>query len=149
MRRWRTSSIRRGGTPSSCAGWSSCCGSGDAPGQRQPQLRRARDLLAAAGGVRALRAVGCVLVPLIFARVSDHGVDGLVGGGHNLLPALLFVVLAGGGVVLGTRSLWRQIAASRVLDRRVQALAVALPGELGDAAAAAGLRGRVVLVDSP
>src|SRR5438132_876 len=63
-------------------------------------------------------ALGCVLVPLIVARVSHHGVDGLVGGGHNLLPALLFVVLAGGGVSLGARSLSRQIATSRVLDRR-------------------------------
>src|SRR5207253_1145700 len=94
-------------------------------------------------------ALGCVLVPLIVARVSHHGVDGLVGGGHNLLPALLFVVLAGGGVSLGARSLSRQIATSRVLDRRVGALAVALPGELARAASAAGLRGRVVLVDSP
>jgi putative ABC transport system permease protein len=33
-------------------------------------------------------AVGCVLVPLIVSRVSDHGVSGLVEGGHNLLPAV-------------------------------------------------------------
>ena len=94
-------------------------------------------------------AVACVLVPLIVSRVSDHGLDGLVGGGHNLLPALLFVVLAGNGIILGARSLSRQLAASRVLDRRVGALAVALPGEVARPAAAAGLRGRVVLVDSP
>jgi len=88
-------------------------------------------------------------VPLIVSRVSHHGVDGLVGEGHDLLPAVLFVVLAGGGVILGARSLWRQIGASRVLDRRVETLAVALPGELARAATAAGLRGRVALVDSP
>ena len=50
-------------------------------------------------------AVGCVLVPLIVSRVSHHGVDGLVGEGHNLLPAVLFVVLAGGGIILGALSL--------------------------------------------
>jgi Zn-dependent protease with chaperone function len=92
-------------------------------------------------------AVGCVLVPLIVSRVSRHGVSGLVEGGHNLLPAVAFVVLVGGGVVLGARSLWRQIAASRVLARRVQSLALELPGELAQAATAAGLKGRVVLVD--
>src|SRR2546427_339627 len=94
-------------------------------------------------------AVGCVLVPLIVSRVSHHGVDGLVGEGHNLLPAVLFVVLAGGGIILGARSLWRQVAASRILDRRVGALAAVLPGELARAATAAGLTGRVVLGDSP
>jgi Zn-dependent protease with chaperone function len=92
-------------------------------------------------------AVGCVLVPLIVSRVSHHGVSGLVEGGHNLLPAVAFVVLVGGGVVLGARSLWRQIAASRVLARRVQSLALELPGELAHAATTAGLKGRVVLVD--
>jgi Zn-dependent protease with chaperone function len=92
-------------------------------------------------------AVGCVLIPLIVSRVSDHGVSGLVDGSRNLLPALAFVVLVGGGVVLGARSLWRQIAASRVLARRVRSLALELPGELAQAATAAGLEGRVVLVD--
>jgi Zn-dependent protease with chaperone function len=92
-------------------------------------------------------AVGCVLVPLIVSRVSHHGVSGLIDGGHNLLPAVAFVVLVGGGVVLGARSLWRQIAASRVLARRVRSLALELPGELAQAASAAGLKGRVVLVD--
>jgi hypothetical protein len=42
-------------------------------------------------------AVGCVLIPLIVSRVSDHGVSGLVDGSRNLLPALAFVVLVGGG----------------------------------------------------
>jgi hypothetical protein len=92
-------------------------------------------------------AVGCVLVPLIVSRVSHRGVSGLEEGGHNLLPAVAFVVLVGGGVVLGARSLWRQIGASRVLGRRVHSLALELPDELVQAATAAGLNGRVVLVD--
>jgi Zn-dependent protease with chaperone function len=94
-------------------------------------------------------AVGCVLVPLIVSRVSHHGVSGLVDGGRNLLPAVAFVVLVGVGVLLGARSLWRQITASRALARRVSALTVALPDELEAAATAAGLGGRVLLVDCP
>jgi len=94
-------------------------------------------------------AVGCVLVPLIVSRVSHHGVSGLVEGGHNLLPAVVFVVLVGGGVVLGARSLWRQIGASRALARRVNALMLVQPDELRQAASQAGLNGRVVLVDCP
>jgi Zn-dependent protease with chaperone function len=94
-------------------------------------------------------AVGCVLIPLIVSRVSHHGVSGLVDGSHNLLPAVLFVAVIGGGVVLGARSLWRQIRASRALARRVRSLALAPPGQLTQAATATGLAGRVVLVDSP
>src|SRR5207249_2809618 len=93
-------------------------------------------------------ALGCVLVPLIVSRISDHGVSGLTDGSGNLLPAVAFVVLVGGGVVLGARSLRRQIAASGALARRVRSLALELPGDL-DAGMAAGLDGRVVLVDSP
>jgi Zn-dependent protease with chaperone function len=92
-------------------------------------------------------AAGCLLIPLIVSRVSDHGIGGLADGSHNLLPAVAFVVLVGGGGALGMRLLWRQVAASRVLGRRVRSLALELPGELVQAATAAGLEGRVVLVD--
>ena len=94
-------------------------------------------------------ALGCVLVPLIVSRVAHHGLSGLVEGEHNLLPAIAFVLLIGGGIAVGARSLGRQIAASRALARRVESLALDLPGSLAHAAAAAGLDGRVVLVDSP
>ncbi len=94
-------------------------------------------------------AAGCVLVPLIVSRVSHHGIGGLADGSHNLLAAVVFVVLVGVGAVLGARSLWRQITASRVLALRVDSLALALPGELERAAETAGLSGRVVLVDCP
>ncbi len=94
-------------------------------------------------------AVGCVLVPLIVSRVSHHGVSGLVDSGRNLLPAVVFVVLVGAGVVLGARSLWRQIRASRALAGRVNALVVVQPDQLQQAASRAGLDGRVVLVDCP
>jgi hypothetical protein len=38
-------------------------------------------------------AAGCVLVPLIFSRVSHHGIGGLADGNHNLLAAVLFIIL--------------------------------------------------------
>jgi Zn-dependent protease with chaperone function len=94
-------------------------------------------------------AIGCVLLPLIVSRLSHHGLGGLVGDGQDLLPAVAFVLLVGGGVVLGVRALRRGILASRALARRVDSLAVALPDELARVAGAAGLAGRVVLVDSP
>jgi Zn-dependent protease with chaperone function len=91
--------------------------------------------------------VGCVLLPLLVSRLSDHGLGGLVGHGQDLLPALAFVLLVAVGLALGVRSLRRGILASRALARRVSALALELPDELADAAGAAGLAGRVVLVD--
>lgn len=92
--------------------------------------------------------IGCVLAPLILSRLSDHGLGGLLGHGQDLLPALAFVVLVGAGVVLGARALRRGILASRSLARRVSSLALEPPRELAQAAAVAGLAGRVVLVDS-
>jgi Zn-dependent protease with chaperone function len=94
-------------------------------------------------------AVGCVLLPLIVSRLSDHGFGGLVGDGQDLLPALAFVALVGAGVILGARALRRGILASRALARRVDSLSLPLPDDLARAAGAAGLAGRVVLVDSP
>jgi Zn-dependent protease with chaperone function len=94
-------------------------------------------------------AVGGVLVPLIVSRASHHGFSSVVSGSHNLLPAVVFVVLVGVGVGLGLRSLWRQIMASQVLARRVSSLALSLPAELARAANKAGLAGRVILVDAP
>ena len=77
-------------------------------------------------------AAGCVLIPLIASRVSHHGIGGLTDGSHNLLAAVLFVVLASAGAVLGGRSLWRQVTASRVLALRAGSLALALPGRAGE-----------------
>jgi Zn-dependent protease with chaperone function len=94
-------------------------------------------------------ATGCVLLPLIFSRISNHGVGGLADGSHNLLAAVLFILLVGAGAVLGVRSLWQAITASRMLAQWVDSLALALPGELQQAATAAGLSGRVVLVNCP
>jgi Zn-dependent protease with chaperone function len=94
-------------------------------------------------------AVGSVLVPLLVARVSHDGIRGLVEGGGSLLPVLLFIVLVAVGLAFGAHSIGRQIRASHGLARRVGGLALALPGELAQAAAQAGLGGRVVLLDAP
>lgn len=93
-------------------------------------------------------AVGCVLVVLVVSRLSGHGLAGLHSGGHNLWPAVAFIAVVGAGALAGVWSLWRQIAASRRLARRVSELELPLPDAVADAAARVGLRGRVQLLDS-
>ena len=92
-------------------------------------------------------AVGCVLVVLVVRQVGSHGLDALTGG--SLWPAVAFIVVVGAGVAVGIWSLVRQVGSSRRLTRRVDALALALPDELHEAALRARLGGRVILVDSP
>jgi Zn-dependent protease with chaperone function len=93
-------------------------------------------------------AVGGVLVPLIVSRASHHGLGGVLSGSHNLIPAVIFVTLVAVGVVLGVRSLSRQIRASQRLAQRVASLALPLPEELAVTATNAGLEGRIILVDA-
>jgi Zn-dependent protease with chaperone function len=92
-------------------------------------------------------ALGCLLVPLFVSRLADRSLNGLTEANHDLLPAAAFVLLVGVGVGLGVGSLARQLRASRVLAQRVGSLALPMPDELAHAANAAGLAGRVVLVD--
>jgi len=92
-------------------------------------------------------AVGSVLVPLILTRVSHDGLTGLLSG--SFLPLLVFVVLVAVGLLLGARSICRQVTASGRLTRRVQGLTVTLPDELALTASEVGLGGRVVLLDVP
>jgi Zn-dependent protease with chaperone function len=93
-------------------------------------------------------AVGGVLVPLVVSRASHHGLAAVVSGSHNLVPGVLFIVFVCAGVTLGVRSLSRQIVASRALGVRVASLALPLGSDLAGAADRAGLRGRVILVDT-
>jgi len=92
-------------------------------------------------------AVGCVLLALLVARFADSGPGALVTGAHWV--ATLFVSIVAAGVLLGFRSIVDQVRASRVLARRVRALELPLSRELEGAVERAGLRGRVLLVDSP
>jgi Zn-dependent protease with chaperone function len=93
-------------------------------------------------------AVGSVLMPLVQARVSQEGIAGVLDGG-TMLPVLLFIVLVAVGLSFGTRSVVRQVLASRRLARRARGLMLGLPGGLALTASEAGLGGRVVLLDSP
>jgi Zn-dependent protease with chaperone function len=93
-------------------------------------------------------AIGGVLVPLSLARVSHGGLLGLWNDRATLLAPLALFVLIAVSVGLGGRALVRQAVASRVLSRRVRALASTAPEALAQAARQTGLAGRVVLVDA-
>jgi Zn-dependent protease with chaperone function len=93
-------------------------------------------------------AIGGVLVPLSLMRMSHGGLAGLWSERGSLLAPLVLFVLIAVGLGLGVSALVRQALASRVLSRRVRALARAAPEALAQAAWQTGLAGRVVLVDA-
>ncbi len=93
-------------------------------------------------------AIGGVLVPLSLARISHGGLLGMWRDRGSLLAPFVFFVLIAVGLGLGARAFVRQALASRVLSRRVRALASTTPEALEQAARQAGLAGRVVLVDA-
>jgi beta-lactamase regulating signal transducer with metallopeptidase domain len=92
--------------------------------------------------------VGGVLVPLSLARMSHGGFAGLWSHRASLLAPLVLFVLIAVGVGLGARALVRQAVASRVLSRRLRALASPAPEALVRAALQTGLAGRVVFIDA-
>jgi hypothetical protein len=94
-------------------------------------------------------AVGSVLVPLVLARISHDGIDGLMGSGGSLLPALLFIVLVAVGLTFGARSISRQTIAASRLALRVREVALELPDDLaqppgGKGVWASAARGRAI-----
>jgi Zn-dependent protease with chaperone function len=93
-------------------------------------------------------AVGGVLVPLSLARMSHGGLLELWSDRGSLLAPLVLFVLIAVCLGLGARALVRQALASRVLSRRVRALASTAPEALVQRARQTGLGGRVVLVDA-
>jgi Zn-dependent protease with chaperone function len=97
----------------------------------------------AAYGVCGL--VAYVLVPLLGLQPGAFARLGPV----CLLPAVVLAVLVGASVGLASRTLGRQISASRRLSRRVRALALPPPPGLSVATKATGLDGRVEMLDSP
>ena len=94
-------------------------------------------------------AAGCVLVLLVVVEITRHGLGALSSDAGTLWPAVTFIAIVGGGALAGICSLVRQARASRHLEGRVRELAAPLPGPLARAANAAGMTGRVLLVDSP
>ena len=91
--------------------------------------------------------LGGVLLPLSLARISHGGLAGLWSNRASLLVPFALFLLVAVGLGLGGRALLRQVVASRVLSRRVRALASTAPEALADAARQAGLAGRVVFID--
>lgn len=93
-------------------------------------------------------ALGGVLMPLSLARISRGGLTSLWSDRGSLLVPLMLFVLIAVGLGLGARALVQQTVASRVLSRRVRALARTAPEALAQATRQTGLTGRVVLVDA-
>jgi Zn-dependent protease with chaperone function len=93
-------------------------------------------------------AIGGVLVPLSLARMGHGGLAGRWSDRASLLALLALFALIAVGLGLGGRALVRQAVASRVLSRRVRALASTAPEALAHTARQTGLAGRVVLVDA-
>jgi Zn-dependent protease with chaperone function len=91
--------------------------------------------------------LGGVLLPLSLARISHGGLAGLWSDRASLLVPLALFLLIAVGLGLGGRALLRQAVASRVLSRRVRALASTAPEALAQAARQTGLAGRVVFID--
>jgi beta-lactamase regulating signal transducer with metallopeptidase domain len=99
------------------------------------------------GAIVFCGALGGVLTPLLLSRVSGGGIGAVVN--TSMLPAFALLALMMAGVGLATRSLARQLLASRRLARYVFATAQTVPDALQSAAARAGLQGRVMLMDAP
>ncbi len=93
-------------------------------------------------------ALGGVLVPMSLARMSHGGLTALGSDRGCLLAPLVLFALTAVGLGLGARAFMRQAVASRVLSRRVRALASRAPEALVQATRQTGLAGRVVLVET-
>ncbi|HEY1687807.1 MAG TPA: M56 family metallopeptidase [Solirubrobacteraceae bacterium] len=93
-------------------------------------------------------AVGGVLLPLSLARMSHGGLVELWSDRGSLLAPLALYALIAVGLGLACHTLVRQAIASRVLSRRVRALASPAPEALAQAARQTGLAGRVVHLDA-
>jgi len=89
-------------------------------------------------------SIAYVLVP--FLGVHPNALTLL--GPACLLPAVVLATLVGTSAGVASRTLVRQLTASRRLGRRVEARALPAPPELLATAQAAGLDGRVAMIDS-
>jgi len=86
-----------------------------------------------------------VLVPLLSLSPGAPAPIGPI----CLLPAILLTALIAASAGLAVKTLGFQTSASRRLSRQVRALALPTPPDLSSTAKAAGLDGRVTLLDSP
>jgi beta-lactamase regulating signal transducer with metallopeptidase domain len=98
-----------------------------------------------AGMVVFCGAVGCVLIGLVVAEVASDGLGSLSEGGR--WTAAVFVAVVGAGALVGIRSFFVQLRASRRLSRRVAELSLPADPRVASAARRVGLRRDVALVD--
>jgi Zn-dependent protease with chaperone function len=91
-------------------------------------------------------ALGGVIAPMLIRYLTLGG-----PAEYGLLPLTLlpFVALVACSLMLAARSLAQQILATRRLERHVRRLTGTAPDLLREASTAAGLNGRVVLMDCP
>src|SRR5690242_5553732 len=143
MWRLRTSSRRRAPIHLSCV----VCGASCA----KPMDRAARNFLGLVGVSATVSAYAvCGLVAYVLVPFLDLRLDELSRlGPACLLPAVALVTTIGVSVGLFSRALVRHGSASRRLSRQVQIRALPAPPELLAVARSAGLKGKVMVVDSP
>jgi Zn-dependent protease with chaperone function len=94
-----------------------------------------------------LGLLGCGVLSLLAYRLAGDGWAGLTRDGQDLRPAALFFAIVVGGTVIGVRSAHRQVMATRALAAEVAARRVVPTEAVDRAAAAAGLGGRVDVVE--
>ncbi len=109
-----------------------------------------RNFLGLVGIAATLAAYAvCGLIAYVLIPFLDLHLGALAPlGPVCLLPAVALTALVGASAGLASRTLVRQMSASRRLARRVRALALTAPPELRATAQATGLDGRVAMVDS-
>ena len=90
---------------------------------------------------------GCGVLSLVVYRLGTEGWAGLTRDGQDLRPAVAFFAVVAVGAVIGGRSAYRQVAATRTLAADVTARTVPATTAVDRAARHAGLVGRVDLLD--
>jgi len=73
---------------------------------------------------------GCGVLSLVAYRLATDGWGGLTSGGQDLRPALAFFAVVATGTLVGGRSVWRQIVATRDLAAEVASRRVESPPRL-------------------
>jgi Zn-dependent protease with chaperone function len=94
-------------------------------------------------------AFGSVLVPLAAGRMPRDGFAGLLDGGDSSVALLGFLIVVAVSLMLGIRSMRRQLSATRLVAQSVRELMLPVPDTLARTTGEVGLDGRVVVLDVP
>ena len=92
--------------------------------------------------------LGCGLLSLLVVRFADHGLAFLTAGRGDLRPAVAALVVIALGTGLAIRALVAQLRATKRLQHRILELRMTPPAEIERSASAAGLVGRLDVVDA-